>query len=195
MTSGDKKTIAKYHYLGINLLKGIVWLICIGLIFFLFKTYFGEWYQIIMDRIANKPILVTTTFIFSEIFFGIFPPELFMIWALHQGSLENYVVYTAIFSGISYLAGLVGYFIGFRFSHTPLYLRLKPRFGNQFEKNVKRYGGFMLFIAAVTPIPFSAICMITGASRYSFINFLLISTSRILRFAVYAYAIWGVDKL
>ena len=53
----------------------------------------------------------------------------------------------------------------------------------------------MVFIAAMTPIPFSAICMITGASRYHFFNFMLISTSRILRFILYAYAIWGVNAI
>ena len=185
----------KYAYFTRNLIRGLIWLAILGVLFWVFKTYFDSWYTAIMDQIANKPILVLTTFTLSEILFGIFPPELFMIWALQQGSAADYIFYSAILGAISYVAGVIGYFIGRQISQTHLYARFRERWGEQLELNVKRYGGFMIFIAAMTPVPFSAICMITGASRYRFVNFLLIGTSRLLRFALYAYVIWGVNTI
>ncbi len=192
----ESENTDKYSYLAKNLLKGLVWLIIIIVLFLLVKNYFEDWYTAMMESIADKPIFVFSTFSLSEILFGIFPPELFMIWALHQGSLTMYITYTAVLGTISFAAGMIGYHIGHRFSRTPLYERFRNRkYGADLEKNVKKYGGFMVFIAAMTPVPFSAICMITGASGYHFYNFILISTSRILRFVLYAYAIWGVNQI
>lgn len=185
----------KYKYLTINLIKGVAWLTVIALIFIGFKTYFGDWYHFVMQSIANRPILVMTTFTLSEVLFGIFPPELFMIWALHQGTIAKYVLFTAMLSLISYIAGVIGYFIGKRFSKTSLYQKLKENYVGELEGNVVKYGGFMIFIAAVTPVPFSAICMIMGAFGYPFGNFLIIGLSRLARFAAYAYVIWEVNQL
>ena len=165
-------------------------------IFLVVKNYFKDGYTILMENVSDKPILVFTTFTLSEVFFGIFPPELFMIWALHQGGAAMYVTYSGVLALISFSAGLIGYAMGYQFSHSKLYQKFRNgKYGTDLEKNVQKYGGFMVFIAAMTPIPFSAICMITGASRYRFYYFLLISTSRILRFILYAYAIWGVNQI
>ncbi|MEL7003656.1 MAG: VTT domain-containing protein, partial [Bacteroidota bacterium] len=61
-------------------------------------------------------------------------------------------------------------------------------------KNVlNRYGGFLIFVGAVTPIPFSAICMLVGATGYPFPKFLLMGSARILRFVVYAFVIYQAN--
>jgi len=186
---------SKYKYLLSNLLKGLLWLSLIVIFFFLFKTYFNDYYQDMMNQISHKPFLVISIFVISEVLFGIIPPELFMIWALHQGAPQNYFVYVFMLAMLSYVAGILGYIFGFRFSKTDLYQRLKDRIGNRLEKNVKRFGGFMIFIAAVTPIPYSAICMVTGAARFNFITFLMIGISRFTRFLIYGYIIWQVDQI
>lgn len=185
----------KYRYLLINLGKGIAWLAFILLVFFLFKTYLTETYDDLMSHIANKPLLVISVFIVSEVMFGIIPPELFMIWALHQGSIGNYIIYVFMLALLSYISGILGYYFGYQFSKIELYMKFKEWIGNKFEKNVRRFGGFMVFIAAVTPIPFSAICMIAGAGRFKFMTFILVSVSRFLRFLLYGYVIWYVDQI
>jgi len=185
----------KFKYLIFNLLKGILWLSIIVLIFFLFKTYFNESYQDLMSRISNKPFLVISVFVTSEVLFGIIPPELFMIWALHQGAQQHYFVYVFFLALLSYFAGMLGYYFGFQFSKSDLYQKFKDRMGSRLEKNVQRFGGFMIFIAAITPIPYSAICMIAGAARFNFVHFLMIGISRFARFLVYGYIIWQVDQL
>ncbi|MCV9387688.1 YqaA family protein [Reichenbachiella ulvae] len=186
---------SKYRYLVSNLIKGLVWLLLIVVVFWIAKSYFEDWYNQFMEEIADKPILVFSTFTLSEVLFGIIPPELFMIWSLHQGGAAHYVLYTLILSLISYAAGVIGFYFGRSFSNFKVYRKIKERMSVQLERNVRRFGGFMIFIAAVTPIPFSAICMITGAVGYKTSNFLLIGLSRLARFAIYAYVIWQVDKI
>lgn len=186
---------SKYSYLTYNLIRGLIWLVAILAFFLIAKYYFEDWYTGFMEDISDKPFLVFSTFSLSEILFGIIPPELFMIWALHQGGVVDYVMYTTILGAISYAAGLIGYFFGRAFSRFKIYAKLKGKSGAQMERKVKRFGGFMIFIAAVTPIPYSAICMVTGAARYRLTLFLLIALSRLLRFALYAYVIWHVDKI
>lgn len=185
----------KYRYLLKNLAKGLLWLLLILVIFLLFKTYLGDVYDEIMANIANKPVLVISVFVASEVMFGIIPPELFMIWALHQGSIGDYIIYVFVLSLLSYVSGILGYYFGYQFSKIELYQTFKEWIGHKFEKNVRRFGGFMIFIAAVTPIPFSAICMIAGAGRFNFMTFLLISVSRFLRFLLYGYLVWRVDQI
>ncbi|PIB36524.1 hypothetical protein BFP72_14505 [Reichenbachiella sp. 5M10] len=185
----------KYRYLVSNLTKGLLWLAVILILFLTVKWYFEDWYIGLMQELSDKPLLIFATFICSEVFFGIVPPELFMIWALNQGGLQHYIFFTTILAIISYVAGMLGYFIGRQFSHFKLYEQFKKRMGEKLEPNVQRFGGFMIFIAAVTPIPYSAICMLAGAAHYHWGRFVLIGISRLLRFAVYAYIIWHVDKI
>ncbi|UXP32913.1 VTT domain-containing protein [Reichenbachiella agarivorans] len=185
----------KYKFLLANLTKGMLWLVTIIVLFLIGKHYFQNGYQDLMDQMADQPILVFSTFTLSEILFGIFPPELFMIWSLHQGQLDIYIFYITTLTAISYLAGIIGYFIGSKLSQSIIYYKLTHQFIQPLETNVQRFGGFMIVIAAVTPIPFSAICMLTGAAHYPFGRFLTYALSRVLRFGVYAYIIWLVDKI
>lgn len=184
----------KYQYLVLNLLKGFVWLALIIGAYLVFKIYFDDSFDELMLNIVNRPILIVSVFTLSELVFGIIPPELFMIWAVHQDSISLFITYTILFGTISYLAGATGYYFGHRFSMTTLYTKITSKFADDMESNVRKYGGFMLFIAAATPVPYTAVCMIMGASKYNFYNFLLIGLSRIVRFGVYGYMIWEVNQ-
>ena len=193
----NRRDLFKTKFFLKNLGKGLLWLVAIVGIFLLVKKFFGDSYLIFMDSISDQPLIVYLVFTFSEVLFGIIPPELFMIWALKakEGSIGFYFLIVSSFAALSYLAGLIGYYFGLRFSKTPLYARLKENFASLFEKNVKRFGGYMIAVAALTPIPYSAICMLTGAARFNFVNFLLLGLFRIVRFLFYGYIMWQVNKI
>jgi len=193
----NKKDLFKAKYLLTNLGKGLLWLMVIIGIFLIVKKYYGNVYQDFMDAISDQPLLVFLTFTLSEVFFGIIPPELFMIWAMKvkEGSKISYILIVVALATLSYIAGILGYYFGLRFSKSGLYIGLRDKFASQFEKNVKRFGGYMIAVAALTPIPYSAVCMLTGAARFNFCNFLLLGIFRLARFLVYGFIMWQVNKI
>lgn len=149
-----------------------------------------------IDDLLGGVTSAYTVFTLSEIFFGVFPPEVFMIWALGGGTLSYYAQHVLYLSIVSYISGgIIGYLIGYRLNKTILFRFYKRRFLRKFEDKFIEYGGFLVVIAALTPIPFAAICMLAGAYRLDFKKFLLFSSTRFLRFWVYAIIIWNTKGL
>ena len=63
-------------------------------------------------------------------------------------------------------------------------------FFREYIKTLRRYGGFLIIVAAMTPLPFSGVALIVGATGYKFPMYLLVSLTRFVRFAAYAYVVW-----
>ncbi len=180
-----------------NLLRGLAFFVVIVVVFYLMEGYIQDNFQSHIDDIRSNPGLLYGTYTLSEIVFGIIPPELFMmIWILDKIDVAGFVVNLSILAAISYGAGVLGYFIGKNFSKTPFFQnRIREKYLKQYEKNLKKFGGFMVFVGAVTPIPFSATCMLAGSVNMRLKYFLLICLSRVLRFAVYGWMVWSAPNL
>jgi membrane protein YqaA with SNARE-associated domain len=193
----DRRSAFKAKYLLSNLAKGLVWLLVIVGIFLLVKKYYGDVYLDFMESISDQPLMVFLVFIASEVFFGIIPPELFMIWALkaEEEIAGGYFLIVTFLALLSYASGVIGYYFGLRFSKSKFYRNIKEKFAAPFEKNVRRFGGYMIAVAALTPIPYSAICMLTGAARFNFVHFLVLGIFRLARFLFYGYIMLQVDKI
>ena len=56
-----------------------------------------------------------------------------------------------------------------------------------------QYGGYLVIVASVTPIPFSAVALLAGAGGLDKTKYLLNSLFRILRYFVYAYILWQIE--
>jgi membrane protein DedA with SNARE-associated domain len=182
---------SKYRFLLSNLAKGLLWLAAIVILFLLFREHgniaaFKEWLQPFYD----EPIWMYLIYALSEVFFGIIPPELFMIWALHWQNPWIYLEVIILLAVISYGAGFIGFLFGHFLGKSFLYKSAKQNFFSRYQKSLHRYGFFLLIVAAVTPIPFSGICMLVGASHYPLRKFLLYTLFRLLRFGVYGFIIW-----
>jgi len=175
-----------------NLLRGLLWFAVIITAFIFLEDYLQENFQHSIEAIQDKPVIVYSVFFASEVFFGLVPPEFFMmVWILHKISLSGFVINLTILTLLSYIAGIIGYYIGKRFSTTPFYKRFHEKYFKQYDRQLKRYGGYLVFVGAVTPVPFSATCMLAGSINYNFKEFLLICITRILRFAVYGWMVWS----
>ncbi len=183
----------KGKYLITNLVKGLIWLIIIlAAVFFIRKTIDIEYIEWLVPVYGN-PFIVFLSFIVSEVVFGILPPEIFMLWAMETSGLSGYILIIASFSVISYLAGIFGYWIGSMLNRTNLYNFLYKRVLHKYENTLHKFGLYLIIVAALTPIPFSAICMLVGAVKYSFKKFLLYAGFRFIRYAVYSYIIWQTN--
>ncbi len=179
-----------------NLIKGLLWFAVIITVFILLEGYIQENFKSHIDDIRANPGILYGVYTLSEIVFGILPPELFMmIWVLDNIDLSGFIINLSILTVISYGAGILGYYVGKTFSKTPFYQnRIREKYLKQYEKNLKKFGGYLVFVGAVTPVPFSATCMLAGSVNMNFRNFLLICITRVFRFAAYGWMIWRVPE-
>lgn len=185
----------KSEFLWKNLLRGLAWFAVLIIIFLLIEEYVRENFNSQIDSIQNTPVLLFVVFALSEIIFGIIPPEIFMmVWILDNVPLTDFVFNLALLATISYVAGVFGFYIGRNFSRTKLYQRLTSKYLKKLEGNLTIFGGLLVFIGAVTPIPFSATCMLAGSTRLPVNKFLLIATARLLRFAIYGWMVWNFSN-
>ncbi len=191
MTSQEHDQDTPSRFLIRNLIKGLVWFVIIITAYILVEGYIEEKLSEQINNIADREALLFSIFTISEIIFGIIPPEFFMILWQHKGDLIAYVSNLSILSVISYGAGVLGYFIGITFTKTGFYKRLYDRYLVQYEYSLRRYGMFLVLVGAITPVPFSAMCMLAGSVQLPFKTFLLVCTARVLRFAIYGWMVWS----
>lgn len=204
----EKKTVEKQgekpveaeetrsRFLFRNLFKGLIWFAVIIVVFVLMEGYIQQNFKEHIDVIRANPEILYSIYTLSEIVFGILPPEIFMmIWILDDIDLSGFVTNLAILTIISYAAGILGYYIGKVFSKTKFYQeRIREKYLKQYEGKLKTYGGYLVFVGAVTPVPFSATCMLAGSVNLNFKSFLLICITRIVRYAVYGAIVWNAPE-
>jgi membrane protein YqaA with SNARE-associated domain len=186
-----QKEETRSAFLWKNLLRGLLWFAVILTAYILASKDIKVYQQEIND-IGDRLPLLLGIFTVSEIVFGILPPELFMLIWQSKGVLSEYVINLTYLTLISYAAGVLGYYIGRYFSKTRLYQRINDRYLKQYDKQLKTYGLYLVLVGAVTPVPFSATCMLAGSVNIPIRGFLIICISRILRFAVYGWMVWRV---
>jgi membrane protein YqaA with SNARE-associated domain len=59
-------------------------------------------------------------------------------------------------------------------------------------KNTRKWGGFLIIVGALLPLPFSIACVAAGMIKYPFKNVVFFGLFRFVRFAIYAWAIFKV---
>ena len=130
---------------------------------------------------------VLAVFFTSETLLGIIPPEIFIAWSKKT---DDPLVTLTILATLSYTGGLITYFIGkatLRIKKVKTFLEVKMA---KQLKNTSKWGGFLILVGALLPIPFSITCLTAGMIRYPFKGVVLFGLFRFLRFAVYAWAIF-----
>ena len=185
----EEEEESKSSFLIKNLLRGLAWFAVIITAYILASGELSV-YQDEIKKLSSNFALLFTIFTVSEIVFGIIPPEIFMLIWQSQGLMSAYIINLTILTLISYGAGVLGYYIGKTFSKTRLYRKFHVGYLHQYDRQLRKYGGYLVLVGAITPVPFSATCMLAGSVNLSFRNFLLICISRVARFAVYGWMVW-----
>jgi membrane protein YqaA with SNARE-associated domain len=178
-----------------NVLKGFLYLGILVALFFLIRNALSEdermeWF----GNIYNNPYLVMVVFVGSEILFGVIPPEIFMLWSLETGWIGPYFYSIGILSIISYAAGYFNFNVGRLIKRNSGFLKSRNKFVRKYMKLFERYGAFLVIVASVSPLPFSAIALLSGAGGLQRKTYLRYSLLRIARFFVYAYILWLVQR-
>ena len=196
MTKTNQKPLPdKNKFLLRNLAKGLGWLAVIVFGYLFLRKNYDFTLESVLGPMYDQPTIIYLIFLASETIFGIIPPEFFMIWSLRSGLLSNYVNNIVALSSISYISGVIGFGIGAYLKNTQFYRQMKKRVFGRFEKHLNNYGGFLVVVAAPTPLPFSGIAMLVGSVHYSFKKYLWISLFRFVRFIAYGIIIWEANIL
>ena len=136
-----------------------------------------------------SPLVIISVFLLSESLLGLLPPEIFIAWASKS---SNSYLNLFLLSSISYIGGIISYFIGNRLFLIP---SVKDHIELKIAKhitNLRKWGGIFVFLGAVSPIPHSIVSMACGLIKYNFKYYLLWSLFRFIRFLVYALVIFQV---
>jgi membrane protein YqaA with SNARE-associated domain len=134
------------------------------------------------------PVYGVLIFFFtSETLLGLVPPEIFIAWA---GKMNNPWVYLGFLALLSYFGGLVSYYIGHIITKLPaIHNYLEVKMEKQL-KNSRKWGGFLIVVGALLPLPFSISCMAAGIIEFPFKNVAIYGSLRLLRFLVYGIIIF-----
>jgi len=186
---------SRYRFLFKNLIRGLIILAIFITAFVLFNKFDGKDYIQWLEPVYSKPYLVILIYSISELLFGIFPPEIFMAWSLKQGTAAIYVLLVALLAGISYGAGWINYYVGKTLRNYRYFRWFTRKYMKKYFVYLSKFGGFLLIVASVTPLPYAAICLLVGTVNYPKRKFMLYTLFRLLRFAVYAFIVFKAGKI
>jgi len=179
-----------YAFLKDTTIKAGITILIFGLILLALEHFFLDFNALLntlVDTFSAKAILAV--FLISETFLGLLPPEIFIAWSAKSASPWLFLMFLAT---LSYIGGVIAYGIG-------KLLYLIPSVRNHLEKkiaghitNLRKWGGFFVFIGAMLPIPHSVVSMACGLIKFRFKDYLLWALFRYLRFVIYALVIFQV---
>jgi membrane protein YqaA with SNARE-associated domain len=179
-----------YRFVGLNLKKAILPIVGIVLAIFLFNKYvynINDGLHHFTETFSRLGIFVT--FFVSETLLGLIPPEMFIAWSKKT---DDPFLNLAILATLSYSGGLISYFIGqaaLKIKSVREYLEVKMA---KNLENTRKWGGILILVGAILPLPFSIACLAAGMIKYPFKSVVLYGLFRFGRFAVYAWAIFSV---
>ncbi|TJY33350.1 YqaA family protein [Pontimicrobium aquaticum] len=179
-----------YKFIALSLKKSILPIIgFIGLI--LLVHYFVIDINVALSTVTEtfKTTSVLAIFFISESFLGLIPPEIFIAWSK---KLPQPILYLSILALLSYLGGIISYITGLSITRIP---KVRYAIENKLSKhinNIRKWGGFLIIVGALFPIPFAMTSIAAGFIRYEFKNYLLFGLLRFARFYLYAIAIFKV---
>lgn len=130
---------------------------------------------------------IFSVFFASESILGLIPPDIFIAWTKNT---SNPILYLSILAILSYLGGVVSYITGKAVLLIPSvqnYMEVKM---SKHIVNMRKWGGFLIAVGALLPLPFAIASMAAGMINFNFKNFLLFALLRFLRFIIYGFAIY-----
>lgn len=179
-----------YQFVTKNVLRGLLWFAAIIGLYLGFTYFFGEKLEQWVTPLTDRSWLVLAIFSVSETLFGIIPLEFFVAWAAKSPFWE-FVMLLGILSALSYLGGLIAYYLGY-LARRIAFLKgqLERESFQEYKGLYRKYGGILITISALTPLPFATISMISASLGFPLNRYLLYSLARFLRFVFVGYFFW-----
>lgn len=187
------KRTGLYKFMGQIVIKLLVIIaIIVGIVLLL--NHFFNLSQIIEDYIFSHDTPgVLTLFLISETVLGWIPPDLFIMWS---DKFNAPLLWLTILGTISYVGGMNAYFIGKIALKFPRFRRWLENRNAVFFERIRKWGGIIIILAALFPLPFATTTLAAGMVKYPLKQTLIFGLSRYLRFYLYgAMIFFGMDQL
>lgn len=181
-----------YSFIARSLKKAALPIILIVVALILVNKYvftIDDGLVLLTESFSRTGVLVT--FFISETLLGLIPPEIFIGWSKKTA---DPILNLSILATLSYVGGIITFFIGkatLKIRSVKNYLEVKMA---KHLKNTSKWGGFLILIGALLPVPFSITCLTAGMIKYPLKGVVLFGLFRFARFALYAWAIFSVVK-
>ncbi len=179
-----------YSFLKDTSIKAALSFLIIGLVLFVLEYFFLDFEVLIqkmVDTFSAPAIMVV--FLISETLLGLIPPEIFIAWSA-KTSHPLFLLF--LLATMSYAGGVIAYGLG------KLLVKV-PSVRNYLETkiavhivNLRKWGGFFVFVGAMLPVPHSMVSTACGLIGYNFRHYLIWALFRYLRFAIFALVIFRV---
>lgn len=187
------KRTGLYKFMGQIVIKLLVIIaIIVGIVLLL--NHFFNLSQIIEDYIFSHDTPgVLTLFLISETVLGWIPPDLFIMWS---DKFNAPLLWLTILGTISYVGGMNAYFIGKIALKFPRFRRWLENRNAVFFERIRKWGGIIIILAALFPLPFATTTLAAGMVKYPLKQTLIFGLSRYIRFYLYgAMIFFGMDKI
>ena len=179
-----------YTFIGNSLKKSAIPVVLIIFGLYLVNEYvftIDDGLEFLTQTFSRTGVLIV--FFISETLLGLIPPEIFIGWSKKTATP---ILNLSILATLSYTGGILSYFIGKtiqKINTVKNYLEIKMA---KHLKNTGKWGGFLILIGALLPVPFSITCVAAGMIKYPLKGVVLFGLFRFVRFALYAWAIFNV---
>ena len=187
------KRTGLYKFMGQIVVKLLVIIaVIVGIVLLL--NHFFNLSQIIEDYIFSHDTPgVLTLFLISETVLGWIPPDLFIMWS---DKFNAPLLWLTILGTISYVGGMNAYFIGKIALKFPRFRRWLENRNAVFFERIRKWGGIIIILAALFPLPFATTTLAAGMVKYPLKQTLIFGLSRYIRFFIYgAMIFFGMDKI
>ena len=132
-------------------------------------------------------LTIFSVFFASESILGLIPPDIFIAWTKNT---DYPILYLSLLATLSYLGGIVSYLLGKAMLIIPAVNHFMFNKMSKHIANMRKWGGLLIAVGALLPLPFALAAMAAGMIKFNFKNFLLFALLRFLRFVVYGFAIY-----
>lgn len=178
-----------YSFIWQNTKKALlpITIIVVGLLYVNYKVMtINDMLLYVTHNFSNLSIF--SLFFISESILGLLPPDIFIAWTKNTSSP---LLYLSFLAGLSYLGGVFSYYLGRKLLLVPMindYLEGKM---TKHIKNMQKWGGFLIAVGALLPLPFAIACLAAGMIKFPKKQFFLFASLRLLRFVIYGYVIYA----
>ncbi len=177
-----------YTFVGSSLRKAIIPILLFVAILLGVNEYVINLNDILVNVTKTySPVGILSVFFASESLLGLIPPELFIAWA---GKSTSPVLFLTLLATASYLGGVVSYFMGRAITKIPsVHIYMEEKMAKHI-KMIRKWGGFLIIVGALLPIPFAITSVAAGIIKFRFLSYLLFGLLRFVRFYAYALVIF-----
>jgi membrane protein YqaA with SNARE-associated domain len=177
-----------YSFIWQGLKKAILpTLLIVGVLFYVNEKVINLNEAMVYATKNFSDFFLFSIFLLSESILGLIPPDIFIAWTKNT---DSPLLYLSILAILSYSGGVIAYFMGKALSAVPSVNRYMYGKMTKHIINMQKWGGFLIIVGALLPLPFAMACLAAGMINFSRRHFFLFSLFRVFRFVIYGYVIY-----